>query len=416
MIVEFDKGDQMTENVKCLNCGKNLEDWQLRPRGDRVVKFCCIECATDHHYKNVKRCYNPMFLEDKELKAYALGWFVTDGYLKYTHPEKQLCPAIIFSSTDKQLIDDFVKRTGYTGSVYARDPTKEVKKEGQFKGTKIQYSISYSGPLPEYAMSLGFKPGAKTGKEFVPQEMKDDDESFAAFCRGVWDGDGTLGIRKQPCGFTLYSQLVCKNPLFLCCMHYQLFKRGIVKGNSEMHYTKDNGIFVIKYSHNDTVRLGDFMYKNATIKLERKYNNYFQLRKIKVGHDILLETDICSIEGCMEKVKATGLCKTHYGNKYSAEHKEELASYWQENRHKYLASMRERSAKERTENKEEHNLKKKESYERNKEKVLDHQKQYRDENKEERNRKKKIAYYMKRYGKVPENVRREMNLPEEIAT
>lgn len=199
--------------------------------------------------------YNPNFMiKDCELRSYFLGLFLADGcFAKYN--------VIIFSSSDKQLIYDLAKMTEYKNCI-----SKGVRKNRP--KSKPMYTIGYSGPIVKDFLRLGFSPGYKTDKLFIPDEISD--QTFRHFLRGFIDGDGCFSTNSANKGNNKYLELnicsLCHS--FLVDLHERLFELGIV---SRGKIKKGRKVYHLRFGHYDAMNIGNFVYYDTAIRLDRKY-------------------------------------------------------------------------------------------------------------------------------------------------
>jgi hypothetical protein len=343
----------------CETCKKPLTEEQKK-RDE--AKYCSSQC-----WANRKRdfAYDTDFLENQtDFSGYFIGLFVADG-----HRDKKY-GGIHISSIDKQMIDDIVKLTNYKKKMYERiDP----------KRPNIEYSISYFGPISKAIAKMGYPKGAKTGKEFIPKFINEN--IFNAFLRGFIDGDGTFHVEKDY-GYLLCSMVNASKKLLEDIFFYLKLKR-IVKSGSL--YKKKNNLYILKFGHEDSVVIGDYIYKNATIKLNRKYEKYLKGKEYQQQVESQ-RGKICSVEECNVEAFAKGLCKVHYDKQFRQDHpltkeqidyKNELRrKAYQENSEKY----REYANIWRKENPEKVKEIKQKYNQNNREKINEYKKEYRRKN------------------------------------
>lgn len=97
---------------------------------------------------------------------------------------------------------------------------------------------------------------------------------YGHLARGYFDGDGTISYNKNPAQKCFTSNIACASKDFI----YWLQKIIPTKGGSLF---KRKTYYVLAYGRWDTIRLGEFMYKNSTIHLQRKYKR-FKLAGLKL--------------------------------------------------------------------------------------------------------------------------------------
>jgi len=280
----------------CLNCGVEIFVWpSYIARGNG--KYCSKKCFLEYRKKYRTYNYDVTFIKkDSNFRSYFLGLFVSDGYIGKKGE-------IIISLTDFQIIRDLANYLNYTNKIGKYKPKKR----------KIKYTLRFCGPIYEFIKSLKFIPGPKTGKEFIPKIISK--KAFPSFLRGFIDGDGCFSIRKNNGGLDLC--LVCANWEFLDDIYLQLKMNNIIKGGSFYLHSKSKEkgrkyVWYLKFRHMDSLAIGKYIYKNATIFLERKYKKY--LIGVEKGLIINQKDKICIIDGCTNQCHCKNLCKYHYKN------------------------------------------------------------------------------------------------------
>jgi len=269
--------------MKCKHCKKQLSEIQIKRRN----KCCSKHCSQKYRTRSYK--YDTTFLNElNEFSAYFIGYFVADGYLS---KEKQI--SII--SKDYSIIYKFKRRTKHTGKIPKHKPDRG----------EVRHRILFSGPPANKLISLGFPCGAKTGKEFIPEFITD--EYFCHFLRGFIDGDGCLCITQN----RLMVQITCANNSMLEDINKRLHKLCGVDGGSITKCSNANAYNLV-YGHNDGIKICDYIYKNNTICMNRKYEKYVKASKLKVQKYTINAPEYCTVEGCDNKYLARGVCKKHY--------------------------------------------------------------------------------------------------------
>lgn len=359
----------------CKACGKRLTAGQLYKEQDgRIVQYCSLECGSKRPREHK---YNHEFLNyNNELSAYFLGWFVTDGH--FSKDDK----GISISSADKQIIDDICTRTQYEKSIYVRKMPNENQRD--------QYAISFHGDVSKRIYAIGYRPGPKGGKEFIPEFCKISD-LFPHFLRGVIDGDGSIRLLQSgnmPNSIQVSIVSMCQS--FLEEILVILRTSEIVRGGT-VAQARPN-LYKIAFGHFDSLQICEYIYRDATIKLERKYQNFLAGRDYDLKC-VIQKNTTCSHPNCFEPAMAKGLCSKHYDAQYAKEYyalnKEECdarTKQWNlENRDQILAKRRSLYA----ENPEYYKQISQEWREKHPEQVKESKRLYRQEHKPEINEYKK---------------------------
>lgn len=204
--------------------------------------------------------------EESELRSYFIGFWIADGWMDTTLRQVRV------SSIDEQIIRDLAKAIGYTNKIYEQKNRKFGSKE--LSGT-TQYSISLNSIfVTHYLIKMGYD-RLKTGNEFLPQSVL-----FRHFMRGLSDGDGSFFIHKDKGNKRLGWQLSSASGTFLQDILDKLRSESVVGSRSSVR--ADRSLYRICLAHHDSLRLADWMYLDATIKLERKYLVYVGGQKLAV--------------------------------------------------------------------------------------------------------------------------------------
>lgn len=196
---------------------------------------------------------------DCQEKAYWLGFFAADGY---NHVSKG-CIEFRLHKQDKEILEKFKSCIG------ANNPI------GLYKQTYCNltiYSQHLCDKLSEYELSQ-----AKTYTLQIPEL---DDVLMRHFIRGYFDGDGCFSVikrndRKNPNSKTYQFNITgMENPLRKIQKH--LIKNVGVADNGLKHRKSTIAITIHYSGRNVCKRILDYLYQDATIYLQRKYNKYVE--------------------------------------------------------------------------------------------------------------------------------------------
>lgn len=190
--------------------------------------------------------------------AYVLGYFAADGSMVRNNRGAHF---IEFMSTDLTLIKQ-VRRALQSTHKLSKKASKKVE-------WKTQYRIQIgSKELFEDLSKLGFTQ-KKSQTLMFPKVPK----VFAAhFVRGYFDGDGNVYFKKhfrkdrQVDTWVFTSGFTSGSYAFLHNLHQTLKKFGVQKGSIRTKYR--NSGFELVLSRKDSVALFDFMYDNASARLQ----------------------------------------------------------------------------------------------------------------------------------------------------
>lgn len=209
---------------------------------------------------------------DTEEKAYFLGMLFADG----TNNGYRVKLSLVDS--DKKLLNKLnnlihkrplAYQKGYkcksqsTGKIYQGRP--------QYVLTILSYHVSKTlnnhGMVPRKSLILKFP---KT----VPKHL------IHHFCRGYFDGDGHVSNKKRKENYSgrIYRCSVLGTKQFLTC-----FKKYAKLPDIKVSPSK--GIYVLYFGgRHQTLTLLNWLYKNATIYLDRKYKVYQEIKTAPEHH------------------------------------------------------------------------------------------------------------------------------------
>lgn len=206
---------------------------------------------------------------DTEEKAYWLGVFYADGNISKEEEYKK----IRFNTIDKEWLNSFIKDVGYSGTFHV---------ETHKKYNKDIYCLTISdNTLHDDLNALGCVPN-KTKVIVFPNIEK---SLIRHFIRGYFDGDGTVGIYKNKSDnnyYTLRSGFCTGSEEFMKQLAKELpcVTKTIQKG-------ANSNIWTLMFSVKDSIRLYNYMYKDATVWLQRKRDKFEKYIKERYSTTII---------------------------------------------------------------------------------------------------------------------------------
>lgn len=210
---------------------------------------------TESEYRKIYN-YNKNYFKviDTQNKAYFLGLLMADG-----------CNLgngfrIMIANEDRYIIEKLQKDIEFTGFIYLR-------KKINIKHKDLCDFIIYDEELSKDLSKLGCVP-AKTHKTYFPDIPE---EFHSHFIRGVFDGDGSIGVYRNQKNFSLLgnNELILKIQEILInnCQLNKTFLRVA-------HRSKQN-IKEIRWGGNKQCkRIFEYLYQDANIYLKRKYEKF----------------------------------------------------------------------------------------------------------------------------------------------
>ena len=224
--------------------------------------------------QNRKYRLNEAYFEviDTQEKAYFLGLLYADGCML----EKKHTIKIGLKSNDYKLLESLSKfiYIDFRPLEYETRKTTYSKNELTMSTLRISSIVMYNdllthGLTPRKSLTLDFP---KT----IPNHL------LSHFLRGYLDGDGWISVttRKYK-GLPGTKRITCG---FLCSEAFSIKLIELIKSlDIKPHIVKDhrcNEIFDVRMTSNKGSKiLLDWLYKDATICLDRKYNKYKSFNK-----------------------------------------------------------------------------------------------------------------------------------------
>lgn len=219
-------------------------------------------------------CNENFFKNDNEEVFYVAGFIAADGTIRKQKYSKVL--KIALSSKDKNhliKIQKLLENNSPIKNYIAKSKNGKIAKNNA-KHTTYKYSeltITSSNIFDDLSR-FNILPN-KTYNYTLPNWLINH-ELFRHFIRGYIDGDGSICVsykndyHKPQISFSLLGNYDVLNDI-----NNILIKIGINKAKIN-HKLNTKNTYRIRYSGNiQMFKLGNFLYENATIYLDRKYNN-----------------------------------------------------------------------------------------------------------------------------------------------
>lgn len=189
-----------------------------------------------------------------EEQAYWLGFLYADGNLHSKGNGIELTLKI----DDSKHIEKFGKFLDFTGKYYNKQRQKAYKIH--FSSKKVHTDLIKLGCIPKKSLILTF-----------PTEQQVPLHLIHHFIRGYFDGDGSItDPLKVPISISL---LGTKEFLESLIKTLEIKGKSSILKKNKKHL---NNTFYISMSGNNARNLISYIYKDATIFLERKYDRYIK--------------------------------------------------------------------------------------------------------------------------------------------
>lgn len=230
----------------------------------------------EHSYRrNIN--YNDYFFKNgvcDENTAYVLGLWYSDGNISTT---RNVCS---LSLTDHQIVRDVAKLFNFKRKFYERKFTFKIKQWGK----RTQLALKMTSPfLRNDFIKLGCYPSKSYTVNYPDINSKYDKH----FIRGIIDGDGSFSGKKK--ANAMLS--ICGSEKLLYGIYLRIKEHLKISTQSFSHVGKKDtkkykmkDFCVIRYGEKFTRLIADWIYKDATIFLVRKYEKAYkeQINKEKL--------------------------------------------------------------------------------------------------------------------------------------
>ena len=224
--------------------------------------------------RNIK---NSLFKEDyfsvidTEAKSYYLGLIYSDGYVRKHHNGYFL--GISLKVSDIEIVERLAKELCCNNSIAIRN------RETNFgHGSMCEFETCNSKKLFDDLARFDIIPDKshksmsfKNIEEMIPQHL------IRHFLRGLIDGDGSIGYANGQQKYICFYQNSIE-----CCHNFDFLLKKIMNDQTlhENIIVNQNGVYNLRYRRvNDIKKITDFLYRDATFYLKRKYDiarEYFE--------------------------------------------------------------------------------------------------------------------------------------------
>lgn len=231
--------------------GKTIEyiSKELKISDSRFSKYlreCGIETNKYHKPKIDENVFN---IIDTEEKAYWLGFWYADGYVSSTRNTV----GIDLKPSDFKHLEKLKKFLKWSGNI----KLEETRCRLNFRSNKIKNDLIKHGCVPKKSLILQF-----------PNHIKK--EMLSYFIRGYFDGDGCLCYTEK----TLeVSMIGTYEFLEVVCDILNIDKKRIYDLNKNKRTSR-----LVLSSKKDIENFLNYIYKDANIYLDRKYEKYKNLK------------------------------------------------------------------------------------------------------------------------------------------
>lgn len=254
VIKMYKNGDTMKKISEFFGCSDGPIRRILRKEGfDTKLKKGCNSriCSLDETF------FDQINTSEK---AYILGWIVSDGYvnnykLSFCVKDLEILKKIKKAMNSEHKISNSV--------VYDKRTKKHYQRYSlQIGSKKIVASLNKLGVYQNKSFTVDLPN--------VPEKFKRD------LIRGIFDGDGYIGIKKCKKGHSLRFSLTVTDKIYVK-LNIIFNKLGIAPKKPTLVAEKNNNkiVKILIYKEEDLRKFFKYIYGNGNaLKLERKYKIY----------------------------------------------------------------------------------------------------------------------------------------------
>jgi hypothetical protein len=251
-----------------------------------ILKKCNITARKIYdYYKNDKLNYNFFDVIDNETKAYFLGLMFADGWNFYSPKNTCYEIGIKLQENDKDILEQFRNYIAPEYELFYIDRSNEKNTKNQYKlkfcDKTISTQLNNLGCIPNKSLTLQYP------INHIPKHLENH------FIRGYFDGDGSINYNEINTKTTKYLNFRFKitSTRMFCD---EVWK--IVEENTKLKLYKNFSSTTLngKYLKNgngittdlalggnrQVYKLMTWLYTDATIFLQRKYDKYLILKSL----------------------------------------------------------------------------------------------------------------------------------------
>lgn len=267
MMKDIELGMHSSEVALKYNCSTvNVNAFMRRHNITRCFNLPPLPRNLDYRLKNYSdiNYFNKI---DSSDKAYILGFIAADGCVT----DKEIKIAI--HSKDKDILQKIIKEVGLKNKTI-----RDSFSVNSFNNKPTTISIISFGTkeMRKDLNELGFDNRKTTSLKFPNIDKK----YYLDFIRGYCDGDGSFGKDVN----NRYSFSLEGTEKFLLHIKSFLEETYGVKFNSKLYkrFPTENCCLTLRASgKNNVIRLLDLLYKDSELYLDRKYNKYLEITKMR---------------------------------------------------------------------------------------------------------------------------------------
>ncbi len=202
-----------------------------------------------------------------------LGMLMADGDIGY----RKGCSTRItlrLSTKDKDYLKKFVRDLEAT---YPINDTIQIKKNKNYPMSTIGITSEQMGKdLARY----GVVPN-KTFKVKYPDIPK---QLNSALIRGIFDGDGCISASYPERGYSALNFSICSNRNIVLAIRKILVETLGISSTKIYRIKRKRNIYVYQKGDKEVFKIMEWLYKDATVWMDRKRDRYEHIKKVYLGY------------------------------------------------------------------------------------------------------------------------------------
>lgn len=272
-IKEYKNTSKFNRNIKNIASKYGINGKTLT----KYLKLNNIQITCNRNSKYVKEnAFNEIASEEQ---AYWLGFMYADGFISKNKPTIGLGVSIK-DYNHLQKFNDFLEYEG--GMNIATSHQFNSKEKFSKNGDLLQMVTTHitNKILWKDLYDKGCVPNKSLILTFPPETLFKNTTLIRHFIRGYFDGDGTLGVYKH----SKTNSNLEESLSFVGTFNFlKQLQKYIGNGFLMKKPNCSEQVYRLSYSTKKAFNVADYLYNNATIYLERKYEIYKTMCRIQSG-------------------------------------------------------------------------------------------------------------------------------------
>lgn len=200
---------------------------------------------------------------DTPNKAYILGFLYADGGNTSNYDNKRYCITITLKQSDVQILNDIKSEIGYEAPIKFREYDNGPIATFDICNKHIVLRLHELGVIPNKTLTLQFP-------KWLEKNL------YSHFIRGYFDGDGCITYRIRKAASQLQTTIISTENMCNSIIDIIFNECNINAHIYDVGHELCNDIIktLSIYGNIQCKKFLDYIYRDADLKLERKYKRY----------------------------------------------------------------------------------------------------------------------------------------------